>query len=455
MIHDSSDASFKSSEDFARQLDIDDPLRGYRERFLIPPGQKGDDAIYLCGNSLGLQPVATRGLLEQELDDWARLAVEAHFDGRTPWYSYHEVVRDSGARLVGARPTEVVMMNSLTVNLHLMMVSFYRPVGQRRKILMEYPAFPSDTYAMQSQLICHGFNPSEDLLTVRAREGRHDFALDDIEAVLEAHGSEIAVVMLGGVNFYTGQLLDMPRITELAHRHGCRVGFDLAHAAGNVPLALHDWDIDFAVWCSYKYLNAGPGAVAGCYVHERHGTHIHLPRFAGWWGNDPATRFRMHLEPEFIARPGADGWQLSNPPILALAPLRASLDLFDAAGMKRLRGKSELLTAYLQHLLTPLVPDRLAILTPPEPDRRGCQLSLVVRRNAPACFEALKAAGVMCDLRPPDVIRVAPVPLYNTFTDVWRALPRSLTKLRPQSENQLCPTTNPQSPLSAPVWPAR
>jgi kynureninase len=414
------EAPLADQEAFAREVDARDPLAPCRESFHLPRHEDGHPVIYLCGNSLGLQPKAARELLERELDDWARLAVGAHFHGRTPWYSYHEVVRDSGARLVGARPGEVVMMNSLTVNLHLMMVSFYRPTPERHRILVEGPTFPSDLYAVHSQLRHHGYDPREDLVVARPREGEEWIRTEDLEALLEERGREIAVVLLSGVNYFSGQLFDMARITRAAKAHGCAVGLDLAHAAGNAVLHLHDWDVDFAVWCSYKYLNAGPGAVAGCFVHERHGSNASLGRFAGWWGNDPATRFEMQTRDRFVPFPGADGWQLSNPPILAMAPLKASLEIFDAVGMEALREKSLMLTAFLQNLLDRIPGDRFEIITPREPAARGCQLSIRVAHGTRELFEALEAEGVVGDLREPDVIRVAPVPLYNTFHEVWR-----------------------------------
>ena len=413
--------SYRPEESFARRLDEEDPLRGYRDRFHVPTGPNARPVLYLCGNSLGLQPKGVQSLLEQELEDWARLAVGAHFKGATPWYSYHEVFRDVGARLVGARPGEVVMMNGLTANLHLMMVSFYRPTAERHKILIEDSAFPSDNYAVRSQIRFHGYDPGEALLIARPRAGEQCIRTEDVEALVEQRGAEIALVMFAGVNYFTGQAFDMRRITAAARRRGCRVGFDLAHAAGNLVLQLHDWQIDFAVWCSYKYFNAGPGAVAGCFVHENHGSEATLPRFAGWWGNDPETRFRMHLEPEFIPRQGADGWQLSNPPILAMAPLRASLALFDEVGMVALRTKSVLLTGYLQYLLDRLPRGRFEVITPRDPEARGCQLSIRVLDDRPERLSAaLEDAGVVCDFREPDVIRAAPVPLYNTFHEVWR-----------------------------------
>jgi kynureninase len=411
--------TFLPGESFAHLLDAGDPLAAYRDRFCIPM-HDGQPVLYFCGNSLGLQPKSARALVEQELDAWAQLGVEGHFKNDNPWYSYHELFRESGARLVGAQPGEVVMMNSLTVNLHFMLTTFYRPKGARRRILIDEPSFPSDRYAVLSQIQMHGLDPSEALLTVGPREGEHLLREEDIEATLESHGTEIAVVLLNGVNFFTGQYFDLPRLTAAAQRHGCVVGLDLAHAAGNVPLRLHDWNVDFAVWCSYKYLNAGPGAVAGCFVHERHGQNLALPRLAGWWGNDPATRFRMQLELSFTPRAGADGWQLSNPPILALAPLRASLDLFDEVGMEALRAKSLALNAYLDFLLDQAGPGRFTPITPREPHRRGCQLSLRVHQHPRESLKKLAEKHVVADFREPDVIRVAPAPLYNSFYDVWQ-----------------------------------
>lgn len=409
---------FAPDESFAHRLDVADPLRSYRERFLLPRRPDGTPLVYLCGHSLGLQPVGVKALIEQELDDWARLGVEGHFRGKTPWYSYHETVRDAGARLVGALPHEVVFMNSLTVNLHLLMATFYRPSGQRRCILIDEPTFPSDMYAVQSQLRHHELEPDR-LLTVSPRPGEHSIRREDVEKVLDRRGDDIALVLWNGVNFLTGQFFDLAHLTSVAHRHGCIVGLDLAHAAGNVPLKLHDWSVDFAVWCSYKYLNSGPGAVAGAFVHERHARNTSLPRLAGWWGNDPATRFRMQLEPTFIPTDSADGWQVSNPPILALAPVRASLALFDEAGMPALRAKSERLTAYLLYLLDRLPAGRFDVVTPRDPAQRGNQISLLVHDRARELVRALEAAGIVCDFREPNIIRVAPAPLYNSYADVW------------------------------------
>jgi kynureninase len=413
--------SFSAGEDFARQLDAEDSLRHFREKFHLPLGADGKPVIYLAGNSLGLMPKAARKIVELELDDWANLAVDAHLDGATPWYSYHETLRDPTARLVGAQPNEVICMNSLTVNLHLMMATFYRPTKSRFKILMEQPAFPSDTYAIKTQIVHHGFDPNEALVLARPRKGEFTVWQEDIEAALDKHGDEIAVVLIAGVNFFTGQLFDIERITAAAQKRGIAVGIDLAHAIGNVPLALHNWNVDFAVWCSYKYLNAGPGAVAGAFLHERHATNTKLPRLAGWFGNDPNTRFRLHLEPEFIPVPSADGWQISNPPIFSMVPLRASLSIFDeAGGMEALRAKAIKLTGYLQFLLDRAGSDRFTVITPRETNERGCQLSILVQEHPKELFGKLEAAGVKCDFREPNVIRVAPTPLYNTFHEVWR-----------------------------------
>lgn len=432
---------YRADEAFARELDAGDPLARWREQFHIPTDAQGEPVVYLCGNSLGLQPRTVRGAVEQELEDWATLGVDAHFDGRTPWYSYHEVFRESGARLVGALPGEVVMMNGLTVNLHLMMVSFYRPTRERNKILIEDSAFPSDLYAVQTQIRYHGFDPDHALLVATPREGEHTLRTEDIEALIEREGRSIALVLFAGVNYRTGQVFDMPCIAAAARRQGCAIGFDLAHAAGNVELRLHDWNVDFAVWCTYKYLNCGPGSVAGCFVHERHWRNSDLPRFGGWWGNDPKTRFAMHVEKQFKPVTSADGWQLSNPPILSMTALKASLAIFDEIGMAALRAKSVRLTGYLQYLLDHLEwcdqthpgdgapplervgnrgSGRFEIITPRDPAVRGCQLSILVHDRPRELFEALQAQGVVSDFRQPNIIRIAPVPLYNCFHEVWR-----------------------------------
>jgi kynureninase len=411
-------AGFRSDPDLARRLDDEDPLASFRSRFHCPRQPDGRPTVYFAGNSLGLQPEGAAEAVHGEMEHWREHAVGGHFEGDTPWFSYHELLREPFARLVGARPDEVVAMNSLTVNLHLMMVSFYRPTERRYKILMEDTAFPSDTYAVRTQLRHHGHDPDEALIVVRSSDGP-TIPTVDMERAIEARGEEIALVLLGGVNYYSGQLFDMERIATCARGQGCVVGLDLAHAAGNVPLRLHDWEVDFAVWCTYKYLNGGPGAVAGCFVHERHARRSDVPRFGGWWGNDPARRFRMHLEPEFRAQPSADGWQLSNPPILALAPLRVSLRLFDAAGLPALRTKSKQLTAYLQSWVDHAAGERIETLTPRRADERGCQLSLRALGRPRELFAALRQAGIVGDFREPDVVRVAPAPLYNSFQDVW------------------------------------
>src|SRR5437660_5473910 len=413
--------TFSADEDFAKQLDAEDPVRGFREKFHLPLGKDGKPLIYFAGNSLGLMPKAARQVVGQELDDWAKLGVDAHLEAKTPWYTYHETLREPTARLIGAKPVEVICMNSLTVNLHLMMATLYRPTKSRFKILMEDPAFPSDTYALKPQIVHHGFDPEKTLVLARPRKGEFAVRQEDIEAALEMHADQLAVVIIGGVNFFTGQLFDIAKITAAAQKRGVTVGIDLAHAIGSVPLALHDWNVDFAVWCSYKYLNAGPGAVAGAFLHERHATNIELPRLAGWFGNDPNARFRLHLEPEFIPVPSADGWQISNPPILSMAPLRASLAIFDqAGGMESLRAKSMKLTGYLDFLLTEIGSKKFTVITPREPGARGCQLSILAHEHPKKLFEELQIAGVKCDFREPNVVRVAPTPLYNTFDEVWR-----------------------------------
>src|SRR5947208_6077542 len=414
--------TFSAGEKFAQQLDAEDPLRSFRDRFHLPVGANGEPLIYFAGNSLGLMPKSAKQIVEQELEDWAKFGVDAHLKGKTPWYSYHETLREPAARLVGAQPNEIICMNSLTVNLHLMMATFYRPTKSRFKILMEEPAFPSDTYAIKTQIVHNGLEPKEALVLARPREGEFTVRTEEILDLIEKHTDELAVVLIGGVNFFTGQWFDIPTITAAAQKHGITVGVDLAHAIGNVPLSLHDWNVDFAVWCSYKYLNAGPGAAAGAFVHERHATNRGLPRLAGWWGNDPASRFRMQLEPEFVPVPSADAWAVSNPPIFSMAPLRASLAIFDeAGGMDALRAKSIKLTGYLQFLLESNHGNkRFTVITPGEMDARGCQLSILVHEHPKELFRKLEVAGgVKCDFREPNVVRVAPTPLYHTFCEVW------------------------------------
>jgi kynureninase len=408
------------SSTHAIALDAADPLRSFRHEFLLPK-HKHTEQAYFCGNSLGLQPKGARKAVEQVLDKWAHEAVEGHFRGQAQWMTYHEQVREPLARIVGALPGEVVAMNTLTANLHFMMVSFYRPTSQRPAILMEAGAFPSDRHAVESQIRFHGFNPDTDLIEIEPDEAEGTISMGAIERAIAEHGPSIALVLWPGVQYRTGQAFDLAEITRLAHAAGAMAGFDLAHAVGNLALALHDADADFAVWCNYKYLNAGPGAVAGAFVHQRHAQST-LPRFAGWWGHEKQTRFLM--APEFKPTPGAEGWQLSNPPVLALAPLLASLDLVDrAGGMPALRAKSEKLTSFLEELIEARLLDTLDIITPAEPERRGCQLSLRVaggRERGRELFDYLVSVGVLGDWREPDVIRISPVPLYNSFKDVYR-----------------------------------
>jgi len=412
---------FEATRAWAEAQDAADPLRSFRDAFHIPP-HDGGDALYFCGNSLGLQPKTVRAAIEAELADWSELAVEAHFRGRSPWMHYHEYVRDAMAEVVGAQPHEVVAMNSLGVNLHLMMVSFYRPTAERPAILMEAGAFPTDRYALESQVRFHGFDPSRDLVEIAPDGPGGILSMEAIERAIAEHGHRVALILLPGVQYRTGQVFDLARIVQLGHAQGCVVGFDLAHAVGNLALALHDSGADFAVWCTYKYLNAGPGAVAGAFVHERH-ARAELPRFAGWWGHDKATRFQMG--PQFVPTPGADGWQLSNPPILALAPLRASLELFTQAGMARLAAKSRRLTAYLDWLIRTRLAETLDIVTPNDPAQRGAQLSVRVRAGRDAgraLFAHLERNGVIGDWREPDVIRLSPTPLYNRYLDCLGAV---------------------------------
>jgi kynureninase len=424
-------------EAHALALDKADPLGHLREQFRIPTvgaiaqdasrPDAGEPAVYLCGNSLGLMPVRTRQAVIDDLDAWASLGVEGHFHARNPWFPAHEALRGPMARLVGGHEHEVVAMNSLTVNLHLMMASFYRPSAERYRIVIEDSAFPSDSYAVQSQANLHGRDAADAIVRLRPREGEATLRTEDVVATIGRLGPSIALVMLGGVNYLTGQRMDIPAITRAGHEAGAVVGWDLAHAAGNVPLSLHDWRADFACWCSYKYLNSGPGAVAGCFVHERHARNVagfgspgFLPRLAGWWGNDPATRFVMG--PDFVPVAGADAWSLSNPPVLALTPVRVSLEIFDAAGMSALRDKSRRLTDYLGGLIEAIPGSERAIrvITPTDFERRGCQFSLAVLDRGRAFHAALTRAGVACDFREPNVVRVAPTPLYNTFHDCWR-----------------------------------
>jgi len=425
--------SFAATLDSARALDSADHLASFRQKFYIPAAlgpasskdksasQADGECVYLTGNSLGLQPRGARQFIEAELDDWAALGVEGHFHARHPWLPYHEFLTDTMARVVGAKPSEVVVMNTLTVNLHLMLVSFYRPAKSRFKILVEKGAFPSDQYAVASQAAFHGFDPTGAILELAPEPGCDILETSSIIETIKTHGDEIALVLLGNVNYLTGQAFEVEKIAAAAHAAGALFGLNLAHGAGNLLLDLHGWDVDFAVWCSYKYLNAGPGGIAGCFVHEKHAQDFALPRFAGWWGHNKATRFDMG--PLFDPLPGAEGWQLSNPPIFQLAALRASLELFDQATMPALRQKGDRLTAYLQFLLediNQLVPNFCRIITPADPKQRGSQLSLRFKGESKTLLEQFKVEGVVCDFRQPDIIRATPVPLYNTFEDVYR-----------------------------------
>lgn len=409
---------YKNNIEFAQSLDNNDPFKEYRKKFHIPAGKEGIELIYFAGNSLGLQPKTVRQYVEQELLDWEKMGVEGHMFARNPWLPYHEFLTDQTAALVGALPEEVVNMNSLTVNLHLMMVSFYRPTPSRNKILIEANAFPSDHYAVQSQIKYHGYDPEESLVEMKPRPGEDIIRTEDILEKIENDGESIALIMFAGVNYYTGQAFEMEKITDAGHKKGCFVGFDLAHAAGNLKLDLHNWDCDFAVWCSYKYLNGGPGAIAGAFVNKRHLLDMTIPKFWGWWGQDKATRFLM--DHDFRPIPTVESWQLSNPPILQLAALRASLDIFHEAGMDALREKSELLTGYMEYLVYENNNGNIEIITPENKTERGCQLSIRAKQNGKFLHKKLNTAGVICDWREPDVIRCAPVPLYNTFMDIWK-----------------------------------
>ena len=407
---------------YAQQCDADDPLRSFRDQFLFPKDSNGKPLIYLCGNSLGLQPRITQEYLQQELNDWAKHGVEGHTDAEHPWLPYHEFLTESMATIVGAKPSEVVMMNTLTTNLHLMMVSFYRPTETKYKIIVESDAFPSDKYAVESQLKFHGYNSKDGLILWKPRPGEDLCRFEDLEQIMETQGNQVALLMIGSTNYYSGQHYPLKKITELGHKHGCKVGFDLAHGAGNIQPNLHETGADFAVWCSYKYLNSGPGSLGGCFVHEKHANDQTLPRFAGWWGHNKDTRFNMRHE--FDPLPGAEGWQLSNPPILSMAAIRASLSVFEDAGFENLRKKSKKLTGFLEFLLEGLNNENINIITPKNPEERGCQLSIQLKNADKKLHTQLTEAGVISDWREPDVIRVAPTPLYNSFEDVWEFVER-------------------------------
>jgi len=412
---------YQFSRAFAEQADSKDPISKFRSQFHIPQ-LNGQEVVYLTGNSLGLQPKTAKEIVLEELEDWAQLGVEGHFHSRRPWKKYHENFTDSAARLVGAGPDEVVMMNGLTTNIHLLFVSFYRPTKARYKIICEQKAFPSDQYALESQVRHHGFLPEQAIIEVGPRNGEHTIRHEDLLAAIETHKDQLAVVFIGGVNYYSGQVFKMKEITQAGHEAGAMVGFDLAHAAGNVQLNLHDWNVDFACWCTYKYLNSGPGSVAGVFINERHARDKNMPRFAGWWGQDKATRFLM--QPGFDPIPTAEGWQLCNAPVMSMAPHLASLRIFDEVGMDALVSKSKKLTGYLDFLIRYISENTpgcdFEIITPSEENERGCQISLLAHGRGKELFDALSKGGVIADWREPNVIRMAPVPLYNSFMDVYR-----------------------------------
>jgi kynureninase len=416
--------NYQATLEYAIQQDQEDALGHFRSQFFIPRDEQGNELLYFCGNSLGPQPKTVPAYIQQELKDWQELAVKGHMQGKNPWFYYHHFTQKQAAHVVGAKPEEVVMMNTLSVNLHLMMVSFYQPKGRKYKIVVEGSAFPSDHYAVESQIRFHGYDPQEGILELHPREGEHTLRKEDIIQTIEQHADEIALVLIGGVNFYTGQYFDMPAITGAAHEAGALAGWDLAHGAGNVPVKLHNWDVDFAVWCSYKYLNSGPGGVGGAFVHEKHGNNPHLPRFAGWWGYDEDTRFDM--QKGFKPMEGAAGWQLSNAQVLSMAANWASLAIFEEAGIERLREKSRQLTGYLAFLVEEVRKNSeqaaadLHVITPSNPDERGCQLSILTsKENGRHLFEKISERNIVADWREPNVIRLAPAPLYNRFEEVF------------------------------------
>ena len=411
--------TFENHLAFAQQLDAQDQLSQYQNEFSFPQ-VNGKKVIYFTGNSLGLQPKRAKTYVDEVMNDWANLAVEGHFYAEKPWWDYHERFAQPLSKLVGALPTEVTVMNTLTVNLHLLMVSFYQPTSKRYKIICEEKAFPSDQYLFQSQVRFHGYKPEEAIVEVKRRDGEHNIRLEDVVAKINEVGDELALVLIGGVNYYTGQVFDMKTITEAGHRVGAYVGWDLAHAAGNIELQLHDWQVDFASWCSYKYMNSGPGNASGCFIHEKHHTNSELPRFAGWWGHNKERRFKM--EPNFDPVQGADGWQISNLPILSLAPYLASVELFAEIGMEALIAKRNTITSYLEFVLHEIdreVKGNFEIITPSNPSERGCQLSVFLHGEGRTLFDYLMKNGVIVDWREPNVIRLAPVPLYTSFEDIF------------------------------------
>ena len=410
--------NYQNSLDYAKQLDQEDSLSYLRKEFHIPKDKQGNEWLYFTGNSLGLQPKITQKYIQQELDDWANYGVEGHFEAQNPWLSYHEFLTDNMAKIVGAKPIEVVVMNTLTTNLHLLMASFYQPTKTKYKILIESDAFPSDRYAVQSQLEFHGYDANDGLVEWKPRTGEKLLRIEDLEKILDEQGDDIALLLIGGVNYYTGQYLDIRKIGKLGHAKNCMVGIDLAHGAGNIQPNLHDSNVDFAAWCTYKYLNSGPGSLAGLFVHERHANRKDLPRFAGWWNHNKETRFNMRQP--FDVMSGAEGWQLSNPPILSMAAIRASLDMFAKVGMKALREKSEKLTGFFEYLINQIDSDQIQIITPSNPKERGCQLSIQVKNADKSLHKKLTENNIITDWREPDVIRCAPVPMYTNFEDVHR-----------------------------------
>jgi kynureninase len=409
--------TYQNSLDYAKQLDQEDPISYLRNQFHIPRDKHGKEWLYFTGNSLGLQPKITSKYIEQELHDWANFGVEGHFEAKNPWLSYHELLTDTMAKVVGAKPIEVVVMNTLTTNLHLLMVSFYQPSKTKYKIIIESDAFPSDRYAVQSQLSFHGFDPEEALIEWKPKEGKELLELEDLKSILDSQGDEVALLLIGGVNYYTGQYLDIKKIAELGHAKKCMVGIDLAHGAGNIQPNLHDSSIDFAAWCTYKYLNSGPGSLSGLFVHEKHAQRKDLPRFAGWWNHNKETRFNMRQP--FDVMEGAEGWQLSNPPILSMAAVKASLDIFEKVGMDALVKKSKKLTGFFEYLVNEIASDTIKIITPTNPNERGCQLSLQVKNTDKNLHKKLTENNIITDWREPDVIRCAPVPMYTSFEDVY------------------------------------
>jgi kynureninase len=412
--------TYSNTLTYAQQLDEQDPLKHFRERFYMPI-VNGKECIYFTGNSLGLQPKKTQDYVLDELEDWASHGVEGHFNARTPWVSYHEIFEEQLAQIVGALPEEIVVMNQLTVNLHLLMISFYRPTKERYKIICEAKAFPSDQYAFQSQVKLHGYQPDDAIIEVHPKKGKATIDHEDIIETIKKHGHETALVIFGGVNYYSGQVFDMQAITKAAHEVGAKCGFDLAHAAGNIHLELHDWNVDFACWCSYKYLNSGPGGVAGAFIHQRHINDESLPRLAGWWGHNKDTRFKM--DKEFHPIPTAEGWQLSNAPVLSMSAHKASLDIFTEAGMYNLVAKGKMLSSYLLFILDEINHltnhNIIEVITPLDEKQRGCQVSMLMLEDGKRIFDELIKAGIIADWREPNVIRIAPVPLYNTFEDIF------------------------------------